>query len=84
MGEKVGNWHDGRVVLQFKKGRQHAYLPKNLELVKLFPCSPGSKGCCRMTYYEVVRGRGPYCGQTGREVRGLRHGKVELVFEGGE
>jgi len=84
VGEKVGTWHDGRIVLQFKKGQQCAYLPKNLELVRLVPCSPGSKGCRRTMYYEVVCGRGLYRGQTRREVRGLRHGKVELVFEGGE
>jgi len=71
VGEKVGDRRDGRVVLRFKKGRQRAYLPKNLELVRLFECQPGEKGARRTTHCKVVRGRSPYLGHIGRQVRGL-------------
>jgi len=49
VGKKVRERSDGRVVLEFKRGRKHAYLPKNLELVRLPQARPGEKGvikCC--------------------------------------
>jgi len=45
VGKKLGVWHDGMVVLLvFKKDAKHAYLSKNLELVRLPRVRPGEMG----------------------------------------
>jgi len=46
IGKKVGERRDGMTVLEFKRGKKLAYLPKNLELVRLLPMrcmGPGEK-----------------------------------------
>jgi len=45
MGKKVGGRSDGRIVLEFKRGRKCTYHPNNLELVRLPQARPGEKGC---------------------------------------
>ncbi len=57
-------------------------LPKNFELVRLPLARPGEKRCRRTQYYEVIRGPNWYHGWIG-QVRGLKSGKVTLLFDDG-
>ena len=83
VGKKVGERSDGMIVLEFKRGRKRAYLPENLELVRLPLARLGEKGCCHTQYYEVIRGPNRYHGRIGQEVQGLKSGKVTLLFDDG-